>query len=136
MWTMDTLDPCSDDDRNNDVKTLYVEIIDRNRTYNKCTICGLKSSSKQRLETHVSCVHGKGEKWHKAHHNFKLSYGKKLGLCYSLPTILVLKFFLIRFSNKVNWRSHLKAVISRREQEPPLSCPHVKCLRSERMIHK
>ena len=31
-WTMDILDPCSDDDINNDVNSLYVEIIDKNRT--------------------------------------------------------------------------------------------------------
>ena len=49
-------------DINNDVSSLYVEIIDKNRSYYKCTICGRKLSRKQRLETHVSCVHGKGEK--------------------------------------------------------------------------
>ena len=62
MLTMDTLDPCSDGDINNDVSSLYVEIIEKNRSYYKCTICGRKLSRKQRLETHLSCVHGKGEK--------------------------------------------------------------------------
>ena len=45
------LDPCSDDDINNDVDSLYVEIIDKNRSYYKCTICGRKLSRKQRLKT-------------------------------------------------------------------------------------
>ena len=49
-------------DINNDVSSLYVEIIDKNRSYYKCTICGRKLSRKQRLETHLSCVNGKGEK--------------------------------------------------------------------------
>ena len=39
--------PCSDDDKNNDVGSLYVEIIDKNRSYYKCTICGRKLSRKQ-----------------------------------------------------------------------------------------
>ena len=59
------LDICFDDDINNDVSSLYVEIIDKNRSYYKCTICGRKLSRKQRLKTHLSCVHGKGEKYHK-----------------------------------------------------------------------
>ncbi|RMX42158.1 hypothetical protein pdam_00009401 [Pocillopora damicornis] len=46
-------------DVNNDVSSLYVERIDKNRSYYKCTICGRKLSRKQRLETHLSCVHGK-----------------------------------------------------------------------------
>ena len=54
-----TLDPCFDDDINNDVNSLYVEIIHKNRTYYKSTICGQKLWRKQRLETHLSCVHGK-----------------------------------------------------------------------------
>ena len=49
-------------DINNDVSSLYVEITDENRSYYKCTICGRKLSRKQRLETHLSCVNGKGEK--------------------------------------------------------------------------
>ena len=49
-------------DINNDVSSLYVETIDKNRSYYKCTICVRKLSRKQRLETHLSCVHGKGEK--------------------------------------------------------------------------
>ena len=49
-------------DINNDVSSLYVEIIDKNRSYYKCTIYGRKMSRKQRLETHLNCVHGKGEK--------------------------------------------------------------------------
>ena len=59
---MDTLDPCSDGDINNDVSSLYVEIIDKNLSYYKCTICGRKLSRKQRLETHLSCVRGRGGK--------------------------------------------------------------------------
>ena len=47
---MGTLDPCSDDDINN-MSSLYVEIIDKNRSYYKCTICGRKLSRKQRLKT-------------------------------------------------------------------------------------
>ena len=39
-------------DINNDVSSLYVEIIDKNRSYYKCTICGRKLSRKQRLKTH------------------------------------------------------------------------------------
>ena len=31
-WMVDTLDPCFDDDINNDVNSLYVEVIDKNRT--------------------------------------------------------------------------------------------------------
>ena len=56
-WVMDTLDPSSDDDINNDVNSLYIEIIEQ-----ECTICGRKLSRKQRLETHLSCVNGQGEK--------------------------------------------------------------------------
>ena len=41
---MDTLDPCSDNDINNDVSSLYVEIMDKNLSYYKCTICGRKLS--------------------------------------------------------------------------------------------
>ncbi|XP_066018336.1 uncharacterized protein [Pocillopora verrucosa] len=52
-------------DFNNDVSSLYVEIIHKNRSYYKCTICGRRLSRKQRLETHLSCVHGKG-------HNYQL----------------------------------------------------------------
>ena len=44
-WVMDTLDPSSDDDINNDVNSLYIEIIEQ-----ECTICGRKLSRKQRLE--------------------------------------------------------------------------------------
>ena len=50
---MDILDPCSDDDINNDVNSLYVEIIDK---------VGWKLSRKQRLLTLLSYVHGKGGK--------------------------------------------------------------------------
>ena len=32
-WMVDTLDPCFDDDINNDVNSLYVEIINKNQTY-------------------------------------------------------------------------------------------------------
>ena len=39
-------------DINNAVGSLYVEIIDKNRSYYKCTICGRKLSRKQRLKTH------------------------------------------------------------------------------------
>ena len=42
---VDTLDSCFDDDINNDVNSLYVEIIER-------------------LETQLSYVHGEGEKQH------------------------------------------------------------------------
>ena len=56
------LDICFDDDINNDVSSLYVEIIEEKRLYYKCTICGRKLSRKQRLKTLLSCVHGKGEK--------------------------------------------------------------------------
>ena len=52
FWTMGTLDPYFDDDIYNDVGSLYAEIIDKNRSYNKCTICGRKLSRKQRLKTH------------------------------------------------------------------------------------
>ena len=38
FWMMDALDPCSDDDINNDVNSLYIEIIDKNGTYYKCMI--------------------------------------------------------------------------------------------------
>ena len=62
---MDSLDPCSDDDINNDLNSLYVEVIVKNRTYYKCTICGRKLWRKQGIETHLSCVHGKSEKEHK-----------------------------------------------------------------------
>ena len=37
------LDPCSDDDINNDASSLCVEIIDKNRSYYKCMICGQNS---------------------------------------------------------------------------------------------
>ena len=58
---MDTLDSRSDDDVDNDVSLLYVEVIDKNQSYYKCTIWGRKLSRKQRLKTHLSCVQGKGE---------------------------------------------------------------------------
>ena len=44
---MHSLDPRSDDDVNSNVSSLYVEIIDKNRSYYKCTICGGKLSRKQ-----------------------------------------------------------------------------------------
>ena len=59
---MDVSDPCPDDDINNDVSSLYVKIIDKNRSYYKCTICGRELSRKQILKNLLSCVHGKGEK--------------------------------------------------------------------------
>ena len=46
------ISPCSDDDKNNDAGSLYLEIIDKNRSYYKCTICDRKLSRKQRLKTH------------------------------------------------------------------------------------
>ena len=46
------LDSCADEDINNDVGSLDVEIIDKNRSYYKCTMCGRKLSRKQRLKTH------------------------------------------------------------------------------------
>ena len=52
--TMSTWDPRSDDDINNDVGSLYVEIIDKNRSFYKCTICGRKLSRKQRLKPTLS----------------------------------------------------------------------------------
>ena len=57
-------DPRSDVDVNNDVNSLYVEIIDKNRTYYKCTIWGQKLSRRRRLKTLLDCVHSKGEEWH------------------------------------------------------------------------
>ena len=60
---VDTLDPCFDDDINNYVNSLYVEIM--TRIEQECTICGRKFSRKERLETHLSYVHGEGEKQHK-----------------------------------------------------------------------
>ena len=33
FWTMDTLDPCSDGDINNDVSSLYVQIIEKNFSF-------------------------------------------------------------------------------------------------------
>ena len=65
FWTMDILYPCSDSKINSDVSSLYVEIIDKNQSYYKCTICGRKLAMKQNLKTHLSCVHGKGENYHK-----------------------------------------------------------------------
>ena len=59
---MDIFDPYSDSNINNDVSPLYVEIIDKNQSLYKCTICGRKLAMKQNLKTHLSCVHGKGEK--------------------------------------------------------------------------
>ena len=50
---MDTLDPCSDNDINNDVSSLYVEIMEKNRSYYKCTICGRKLSRKQGVKMGV-----------------------------------------------------------------------------------
>ena len=67
---MDTLVFCSDDDINNDVSSLDVEIIEKNRSYYKCTICGRKLSKKQ-LKTHLSCVHGQSCEITQANHNFK-----------------------------------------------------------------
>ena len=59
---MECLEPCPDSELNNDVNFLHVEIIDKNRTYYKCSICGRILSRKQRLETHLSSIHGKGDK--------------------------------------------------------------------------
>lgn len=60
--SMESLESRPDDELNNDANSLYVEVIDKNRTYYKCTICGRILSRKQRLETHLSSIHGKGEK--------------------------------------------------------------------------
>ena len=67
-------------DINNDVSSLYVEIIDKNRSYYKCTICGRKLSRKQRLETHLSRVHGKGEI--QANHSFEWDYKSSFTLIF------------------------------------------------------
>lgn len=56
---MESLESRSDDELNNDVNSLYVEGIDKNRTYYKCTICGRILSRKQRLKIHLSSIHGK-----------------------------------------------------------------------------
>ena len=67
---MDTLDPCSDSDINNDVSSLYVEIIDKNRLHCKCTICGWTLSTWNPLEL---------SSWRRleitqANHNFEWDY--------------------------------------------------------------
>ena len=77
-WTMDILDPCSDDDINNDVNSLYVEIIDKNRTRmhdlwpkvfeERKTRNPLELCSRQRWETT------------QANHNFECDYK----LCFTL----------------------------------------------------
>ena len=54
---VDTLDSCFDDDINNDMNSLYVEIIDKNRTR--------MHDLWPKVETHFSYVHGEGEKQHK-----------------------------------------------------------------------
>ena len=58
----------------------------------------------------------------------KLSYEKKLGLYFSLVTSLILKYFQTWASSKTNRKNQEKGVISWREQWPPLSCLHAKCL--------
>ena len=60
---VDTLDSCFDDDINNDVNSLYVEIIDKNRT--RMHDLWPKVFEEKRLETHLGYVHGEGEKQHK-----------------------------------------------------------------------
>ena len=56
---MDTLNLCSDGDINNYVSSLYVKSIVL-QMHDLWKLLG-----KQRLKTHLSCVHGKGEKYHK-----------------------------------------------------------------------
>ena len=84
FWTMNTLDPCSDGDINNDVSSLYVEIIDKNRSYYKWPKVVEETKTRNSLEL---CS---WQRWEitQANHNF-------LGV-----------------SNKVNRRSHLKGVFS------------------------
>ena len=48
---------------NNDVNSLYVEIIDKNRT--RMHDLWPKVVEERKLETHLSSVHSKGEKQHK-----------------------------------------------------------------------
>ena len=49
--------------KKNSHDTLYVEIIEQ-----ECTICGRKLSRKERIETHLSYVHSKGEKTTQVNH--------------------------------------------------------------------
>ena len=58
----------------------------------------------------------------------KFNYEKKLGLFFTLVTSLIFKYFQTWVSSKMNRRNQGKGVISWREQWPPLSCLHAKCL--------
>ena len=42
-------------------KGLYAEVTEGNRTYFECSICFHKLSRLQRIESHLTLVHGKGE---------------------------------------------------------------------------
>ena len=81
FWTMDTLVFCSDDDINNDVSSLDVEIIEENRSYYKCTICGRKLSRKQ---TQNPLELWAWQRWEKtqANHNFECDYKSCLTLIF------------------------------------------------------
>ena len=102
---VDTLDSCFDDDINNDVNSLYVEIIDKNRTRmhdlwpkvfeERKTRNPLELCSRQRWETT------------QANHNFECDYK----LCFTL-------IFFIRKIQKqlyaiteVHWNSRLQMVM-------------------------
>ena len=75
------LDPCSDGDINYDVSSLYVEIIDKNRSYYKCTICGRKLSRKQSRNPLELCS---WQRWEitQANHNFECDYKSSFTLIF------------------------------------------------------
>ena len=74
------LDPCSEDDLNNDVNSLYVEIIEKNQTYFKCKICGRNLSRKQRLETLTGVMFTAKVRNNRRHanHNFECADYKRV----------------------------------------------------------
>ena len=67
---MDTLDPCSDDDINNDVSSLHAEIIDKNRSYTNARFVAEESKTQNPLEL---CS---WQRWEmtQANHNFECDY--------------------------------------------------------------
>ena len=68
-WVMDTLDPSSDDDINNDVNSLYIEIIEQ-----ECTICGRKLSRKQKDSNPLELCSRQRWETTQANHNFECHY--------------------------------------------------------------
>ena len=85
---MDILDPCSDDNINNDVNSLYVEIIDKNRT--KMHDLWLKVVEETKTLNPLELCSWQRWEITQANHNFECDYN-----CV-LPAFLLKKGYHIR----------------------------------------